>query len=73
MMQGLVDGCKPLDVGRITVDGHDIRQLNRRWVLDRVGVVAQRAIMWNTTILVYILYYLHSLYIIIMPCTYINE
>jgi len=49
-VRGIVDGFKPLDRGEVRLDGRDIRTLRRSWVMDQIGVVAQKAIMWNTTI-----------------------
>jgi ABC-type multidrug transport system fused ATPase/permease subunit len=46
-----VDGCKKRDAGTIWIDGKDIREVNRRWLAERIGVVAQKPIIWNTTIL----------------------
>jgi len=49
-VRGLVDGAKILDKGTIMFDGRDIRELKRGWLLSKIGVVAQKPVIWNTTI-----------------------
>ncbi|XP_063777825.1 ATP-dependent translocase ABCB1-like [Pseudophryne corroboree] len=36
--------------GEITVDGHDIRSLNVKWLRDNIGVVSQEPVLFGTTI-----------------------
>jgi len=49
-VRGLVEGAKQLDRGEIKIDGRDVREFKRGWWLSQLGVVAQRPIIWNTTI-----------------------
>ncbi|CAH2322072.1 multidrug resistance 1-like isoform X1 [Pelobates cultripes] len=37
-------------VGEVTVDGHDIRTLNVKWLRENIGVVSQEPILFGTTI-----------------------
>ncbi|KAM9325016.1 ATP-dependent translocase ABCB1-like [Gastrophryne carolinensis] len=37
-------------VGEVTVDGHDIRSLNVKWLRENIGVVSQEPILFGTTI-----------------------
>ncbi|XP_068114232.1 ATP-dependent translocase ABCB1-like [Hyperolius riggenbachi] len=39
----------PLE-GEVTVDGHDIRTLNVKWLRENIGVVSQEPILFGTTI-----------------------
>lgn len=34
----------------MTLDGHDIRSLNTRWLRDQIGVVEQEPVLFSTTI-----------------------
>ncbi|CAO2597189.1 Bile salt export pump, partial [Lemmus lemmus] len=34
----------------VTLDGHDIRSLNTRWLRDQIGVVEQEPVLFSTTI-----------------------
>ncbi|OBS71074.1 hypothetical protein A6R68_00385, partial [Neotoma lepida] len=36
--------------GMVTLDGHDIRSLNIRWLRDHIGVVEQEPVLFSTTI-----------------------
>ena len=36
--------------GRITVDGHDIRSLNLRWLRESIGLVGQEPVLFNMTV-----------------------
>ncbi|XP_067865118.1 ATP-dependent translocase ABCB1-like isoform X3 [Heterodontus francisci] len=38
------------DAGEITLDGHDIRTLNVKWLRQRIGIVSQEPILFATTI-----------------------
>jgi len=35
---------------KVTVDGHDIRSLNLKWLREQVGVVSQEPVLFDTTI-----------------------
>ncbi|KAG9485029.1 hypothetical protein GDO78_008248, partial [Eleutherodactylus coqui] len=37
-------------VGQVTVDGHDVRSLNVKWLRENIGVVSQEPILFGTTI-----------------------
>ncbi|XP_018426935.1 PREDICTED: multidrug resistance protein 1B-like [Nanorana parkeri] len=37
-------------VGEVTVDGHDIRTLNVKWLRESIGVVSQEPVLFGTTI-----------------------
>ncbi|XP_069835208.1 ATP-dependent translocase ABCB1-like [Dendropsophus ebraccatus] len=39
----------PLD-GEVTVDGHDVRTLNVKWLRENIGVVSQEPVLFGTTI-----------------------
>ena len=34
----------------MTLDGHDIRSLNIRWLRDQIGIVEQEPVLFSTTI-----------------------
>jgi ATP-binding cassette subfamily B (MDR/TAP) protein 11 len=34
----------------VTLDGHDIRSLNIRWLRDQIGIVEQEPVLFSTTI-----------------------
>ncbi|XP_073533933.1 ATP-dependent translocase ABCB1-like isoform X2 [Phyllobates terribilis] len=36
--------------GKVTLDGHDIRSLNVKWLRDNIGVVEQEPVLFGTTI-----------------------
>uniref|UniRef100_A0A8C0X555 Bile salt export pump n=1 Tax=Castor canadensis TaxID=51338 RepID=A0A8C0X555_CASCN len=36
--------------GMVTLDGHDIRSLNIRWLRDQIGIVEQEPVLFSTTI-----------------------
>ncbi|XP_068702225.1 ATP-dependent translocase ABCB1-like [Montipora foliosa] len=36
--------------GQVTVDGHDIRSLNLKWLRQHIGVVSQEPVLFDTTI-----------------------
>eukprot|EP00163_Fabomonas_tropica_P027165 TRINITY_DN5159_c0_g1_i1.p1 TRINITY_DN5159_c0_g1~~TRINITY_DN5159_c0_g1_i1.p1 ORF type:complete len:665 (-),score=181.10 TRINITY_DN5159_c0_g1_i1:183-2177(-) len=38
------------DMGQVLVDGNDVRDLSPRWLLDHVGVVSQRPVVFNESI-----------------------
>uniref|UniRef100_A0A8C9U049 ATP-binding cassette sub-family B member 5 n=1 Tax=Scleropages formosus TaxID=113540 RepID=A0A8C9U049_SCLFO len=38
------------DAGEITLDGHDIRTLNVKWLREHIGIVSQEPILFGTTI-----------------------
>ena len=40
---------EPLD-GKILIDGHDIKDLNIKWLRDNIGVVNQEPVLFTTTI-----------------------
>ncbi|XP_049977882.1 bile salt export pump [Alexandromys fortis] len=46
LIQRFYDPCE----GMVTLDGHDIRSLNTRWLRDQIGVVEQEPILFSTTI-----------------------
>lgn len=35
---------------KVTVDGHDIRSLNLKWLREHIGVVSQEPVLFGTTI-----------------------
>ena len=35
---------------KVTVDGHDIRSLNLKWLREHIGVVSQEPVLFDTTI-----------------------
>ena len=35
---------------KVTVDGHDIRNLNLKWLREHIGVVSQEPVLFATTI-----------------------
>jgi len=35
---------------KVTVDGHDIRSLNLKWLREQVGVVSQEPVLFDMTI-----------------------
>ncbi|MEJ1278208.1 ATP-binding cassette sub-family B (MDR/TAP) member 11 [Cricetulus griseus] len=37
-------------IDRVTLDGHDIRSLNIRWLRDQIGIVEQEPVLFSTTI-----------------------
>ena len=37
-------------VQKVTVDGHDIRSLNLKWLREQIGVVSQEPVLFDTTI-----------------------
>ncbi|KAM4702863.1 ATP-dependent translocase ABCB1-like [Rhinophrynus dorsalis] len=37
-------------VGEVTVDGHDVRTLNVKWLRENIGVVSQEPVLFGTTI-----------------------
>ncbi|PIO38047.1 hypothetical protein AB205_0072970, partial [Aquarana catesbeiana] len=37
-------------IGEVTVDGHDIRTLNVKWLRENIGVVSQEPVLFGTTI-----------------------
>ncbi|XP_075697538.1 ATP-dependent translocase ABCB1-like isoform X2 [Rhinoderma darwinii] len=37
-------------IGEVTVDGHDVRTLNVKWLRENIGVVSQEPILFGTTI-----------------------
>ncbi|XP_075841088.1 bile salt export pump [Microtus pennsylvanicus] len=46
LIQRFYDPCE----GMVTLDGHDIRSLNTRWLRDQIGVVEQEPVLFSTTI-----------------------
>uniref|UniRef100_A0A8C6HQH7 Bile salt export pump n=1 Tax=Mus spicilegus TaxID=10103 RepID=A0A8C6HQH7_MUSSI len=46
LIQRFYDPCK----GMVTLDGHDIRSLNIRWLRDQIGIVEQEPVLFSTTI-----------------------
>uniref|UniRef100_A0A6Q2XFW8 ABC-type xenobiotic transporter n=1 Tax=Esox lucius TaxID=8010 RepID=A0A6Q2XFW8_ESOLU len=38
------------DLGQITLDGHDIRTLNVKWLRENIGIVSQEPVLFGTTI-----------------------
>lgn len=46
LIQRFYDPCE----GMVTLDGHDIRSLNIRWLRDQIGVVEQEPVLFSTTI-----------------------
>nr|XP_023658307.1 multidrug resistance protein 1-like [Paramormyrops kingsleyae] len=38
------------DAGEITLDGHDIRTLNVKWLRENIGIVSQEPVLFGTTI-----------------------
>uniref|UniRef100_A0A8C1KW97 ATP-binding cassette, sub-family B (MDR/TAP), member 5 n=1 Tax=Cyprinus carpio TaxID=7962 RepID=A0A8C1KW97_CYPCA len=38
------------DSGEVTLDGHDIRSLNVRWLRENMGIVSQEPVLFGTTI-----------------------
>ncbi|KAM4702862.1 ATP-dependent translocase ABCB1-like [Rhinophrynus dorsalis] len=38
------------EVGEVTVDGHDVRTLNVKWLRENIGVVSQEPVLFGTTI-----------------------
>lgn len=36
---------------QVTLDGHDIRSLNVRWLRENMGIVSQEPVLFGTTIL----------------------
>ena len=38
------------DEGTVWIDGRDIKTLNPRWLLEQIGVIAQRAILFNDSL-----------------------
>ncbi|XP_073702575.1 ATP-dependent translocase ABCB1 [Garra rufa] len=38
------------DAGEVTLDGHDIRSLNVRWLRENMGIVSQEPVLFGTTI-----------------------
>ncbi|KAL4646916.1 multidrug resistance protein 1-like isoform X1 [Arapaima gigas] len=38
------------DAGEVTVDGHDIRTLNVKWLRENIGIVSQEPVLFGTTI-----------------------
>lgn len=36
--------------GEVTVDGHDIRSLNLKWLREHIGIVSQEPVLFDTTI-----------------------
>jgi ABC-type multidrug transport system fused ATPase/permease subunit len=38
------------DQGTVFLDGVDIRKLNRHWLMERLGIVAQQSVIFNSTI-----------------------
>ncbi|XP_036393962.1 ATP-dependent translocase ABCB1 [Megalops cyprinoides] len=38
------------DTGEITLDGHDIRSLNVKWLRENMGIVSQEPVLFGTTI-----------------------
>jgi ATP-binding cassette subfamily B (MDR/TAP) protein 1 len=40
----------PRDTGRVLLDGRDIRDYDRSWLLEQIGVVAQVSIIFNTSV-----------------------
>ncbi|XP_036041396.1 bile salt export pump isoform X2 [Onychomys torridus] len=46
LIQRFYDPCE----GMVTLDGHDIRCLNTRWLRDQIGVVEQEPVLFSTTI-----------------------
>ena len=35
---------------KVTVDGHDIRSLNLKWLREHIGIVSQEPVLFGTTI-----------------------
>lgn len=35
---------------KVTVDGHDVRSLNLKWLREHIGVVSQEPVLFDTTI-----------------------
>jgi len=35
---------------KVTVDGHDIRSLNLKWLREHIGIVSQEPVLFDTTI-----------------------
>ncbi|ERE72041.1 bile salt export pump-like protein [Cricetulus griseus] len=46
LIQRFYDPCE----GMVTLDGHDIRSLNIRWLRDQIGIVEQEPVLFSTTI-----------------------
>ncbi|KAL1786649.1 bile salt export pump [Sigmodon hispidus] len=46
LIQRFYDPCE----GMVTLDGHDIRSLNIRWLRDQIGLVEQEPVLFSTTI-----------------------
>ena len=42
--------CTRIIVTQITIDGHDIRDLNLRWLRSNIGVVSQEPVLFDTSI-----------------------
>ncbi|XP_028835614.1 multidrug resistance protein 1 [Denticeps clupeoides] len=38
------------DSGQVTLDGHDVRSLNVRWLRENIGIVSQEPVLFGTTI-----------------------
>ncbi|KAJ7322390.1 hypothetical protein JRQ81_018677, partial [Phrynocephalus forsythii] len=38
------------DEGQVTIDGHDIRSLNLKWMRENIGIVSQEPVLFATTI-----------------------
>jgi ATP-binding cassette subfamily B (MDR/TAP) protein 1 len=38
------------DAGRVYLDGRDIRDYDRSWLLEQIGVVAQKSVIFNTSV-----------------------
>ena len=47
---GLAERFYDVTAGRLTLDGHDVRDLNVRWLRAQIGLVSQEPTLFGTTV-----------------------